>query len=133
MSTSLVPRQRTRPVAAVATLVLTVAVAGVTTGGAVYFSLFWPEAPDLSVWTGLFALAFTTVSALGVAAAASLARGSERGRRGVIAYATFGILFTLAKLVWWQETEAILFGGLDIVLLLLVSGRRVREWTGVAD
>jgi hypothetical protein len=35
----------------------------------------------------------------------------------------------LAKLVWWQETEAIVFGVLDVALLLLVSARLVRDWT----
>lgn len=129
MTTSLAERHRTRPASAVAALALTLAIAGVTTGGAIYFSLFWAEAPDPSVWTVLFAVGFAAVSVLAVVAAVALARGSERGRRGVIAYATFGILFTLAKLIWWQETEAIVFGALDIVLLLLVSGRPMREWT----
>jgi hypothetical protein len=78
----------------------------------------------------LFAVAFVAIAVAGIIAAITLSRGSERGRRGVIAYAAFGILFTLAKLVWWQETEAIVFGALDVVLLLLVSARRVRDWTG---
>jgi hypothetical protein len=129
MTTSLAPRHRTRPGVVVAALVLILAIAGVTTGGAIYFSLFWAKAPAPSVWTVLFAVGFAAVSALGVVAAVALGRGSEGGRRGVIAYATFGILFTLAKLIWWQETEAIVFGALDIALLLLVSGRRVRDWT----
>lgn len=130
MTTSLAQRQGFRPRAVVAALLLTLAIATVTTGGAIYFSLFWAQAPAPSVWTVLFAVGFAAVSALGVVAATALARGSERGRRWVIAYATFGILFTLAKLIWWQETQAIVFGALDIALLLLVSTRRVRRWTG---
>ena len=118
-----------RPVGATAALVLTPLIAAVTSGGAVYFSLLWSQAPPITVWTVLFAVAFVAVAIAGIVAAIALARGSERGRRGVIAYATFGILFTLAKLVWWQETEAIVFGALDVVLLLLVSTRRVRAWT----
>jgi hypothetical protein len=129
MTTSLAERHGTRPAAVVAALLLTVAIAAVTTGGAIYFSLFWADAPDPSVWTVLFALGFAAVAALGGLAAGAMARRRERGRRGVIAYATFGILFTLAKLIWWQETEAITFGVLDIALLLLVSSRRVRAWT----
>lgn len=129
MTTSLAPRRSTRPAAVVAALVLVCAIAVVTTGGAIYFSLFWAEAPAPSFWTVLFATGFAAVSLLGVVAAVALAGGSERGRRGVIVYATFGILFTLAKLVWWQETEAVVFGALDIALLLLVSHRRVRDWT----
>lgn len=129
MATSLAERHGTRPAAIVAALLLTLAIAGVTTGGAIYFSLFWAEAPAPSAWTVLFAVGFAAVSALGIVAAVALARGSERGRRGVIAYATFGILFTLAKLIWWQETEAIVFGALDIALLMGVSSRRVRNWT----
>jgi len=129
MTTTLAPRHRTRPGAVVAALLITLAIAGVTTGGAVYFSLFWAEAPAPSVWTVLFAVGFVAVSTLGGVAAVALARGSERGRRGVIAYATFGIIFTLAKLIWWQETEAVVFGALDIVLLLLVSSRPARDWT----
>lgn len=129
MTTSLAPPRSTRPAAVVAALVLVCTIAVVTTGGAIYFSLFWAQAPAPSLWTVLFAAGFSAISALGVVAAVALAGGSERGRRGVIAYAAFGILFTLAKLVWWQETEAILFGALDIALLLLVSHRRVRAWT----
>ncbi|WP_435745835.1 hypothetical protein [Nocardioides sp. SYSU DS0663] len=128
MATLLAPRHRTRPAVVVAAFVLILALAPVTTGGAVYFSLFWAEAPAPSVGTVLFAVGFATVSALGVMAGVALARGSERGRRGVIAYATFGILFTLAKLIWWQETEAIVFGVVDVALLLLVSSRRARDW-----
>jgi len=118
-----------RPAAATAALVLTPLIAAVTSGGAVYFSLLWSQAPPVTVWTVLFAVAFVAIAIAGIIAAIALARGSERGRRGVIAYATFGILFTLAKLVWWQETEAIVFGALDVVLMLLVSTRRVRAWT----
>jgi hypothetical protein len=118
-----------RPMAATVALVVTSLIAVVTSGGAVYFSLLWAQAPPVTVWTVLFAIAFVAIAIGGVLAATALARGSERGRRGVIAYAAFGILFTLAKLVWWQETEAIVFGALDVVLLLLVSARRVRDWT----
>jgi hypothetical protein len=118
-----------RPMAATVALVVTSLIAVATSGGAVYFSLLWAQAPAVTVWTVLFAIAFVAIAIGGVLAATALARGSERGRRGVIAYAAFGILFTLAKLVWWQETEAIVFGALDVVLLLLVSGRRVRDWT----
>lgn len=132
MTTSLAPTHRTRPVSVIAVLALTVLIAVVTTGGAIYFSLLWDEAPDPSVWTVLFAVAFAAISMMGVAAAIGLARGNEHGRRGVIVYATFGILFTMAKLIWWQETEAILFGALDIALVLLVSSRRVRDWTAAA-
>lgn len=119
----------TRPVAVTAVLVLTSLVAAVTSGGAIYFSLFWSEAPAVNAWTVLFAVAFVAVAVAGVLAAWALVHGSERGRLGVIGYAAFGILFTLAKLIWWQETEAVLFGALDVALLLLVSGRRVRSWT----
>lgn len=129
MTTSLAARHGTPPAAVVVAAVLTLAIAVVTTGGAVYFSLFGAEAPTLSVWTVLFAVGFAAASALGVVAAVALTHGSERGRRGVIAYATFGVLFTLAKLIWWQETEAIVFGALDVALLLLVSSRGVRGWT----
>jgi hypothetical protein len=118
-----------RPVTATVALGLTPLIAVVTSGGAVYFSLLWSEAPAVTVWTVLFAVAFVAIAVAGIIAAIALSRGSERGRRGVIAYAAFGILFTLAKLVWWQETEAIVFGALDVVLLLLVSARRVRDWT----
>jgi hypothetical protein len=119
----------TRPVAATIALVLTPLIALVTSGGAIYFSLLWSEAPAVTVWTVLFAVAFVAIAIAGIIAAIALSRGSERGRRGVIAYAAFGILFTLAKLLWWQETEAIVFGALDVALLLLVSARRVRDWT----
>ena len=118
-----------RPITATVALVLTSLLALVTSGGAIYFSLLWSQAPPLNVWTVLFAVAFVAVAIAGIMAAMALARGSERGRRGVVAYAAFGILFTLAKLVWWQETEAIVFGVLDVVLLLLVSSRRLRAST----
>lgn len=122
----------TRPVGVTIALVLTPVIAAVTSGGAVYFSLLWSQAPPVTVWTVLFAVAFVAIAIGGVIAAIALARGSEHGRLGLIAYAGFGILFTLAKLVWWQETEATVFGALDVALLLLVSGRRVRDWTARA-
>ena len=119
----------TRPVGATVALGLTPLIAVVTSGGAIYFSLLWSEAPAVTAWTVLFAVGFVAIAIAGIIAAIALSRGSERGRRGVIAYAAFGILFTLAKLVWWQETEAIVFGALDVALMLMVSTRRVRDWT----
>ena len=97
-----------------AALVLTTLVALVTSYGAVYFSLVWKDAAEPSIWTWLFAIAFVAIAVAGVVAAVGLVRGSNGARKALIAYALLGICFTIAKLIWWQETEALDFGGLDL-------------------
>ena len=63
------------------------------------------------------------IDVAGVVAAVGLVRGSNGARKALIAYALFGICFTIAKLIWWQETEALVFGGLDLVLIAVAGAR----------
>lgn len=106
---------------------LTVAIALVTSYGAAYFSLFWEQAPPRSPATWSFAVAFVAIAAVGVAAAVAVVRGSNTARKVLVGYAVFGILFTAAKLIWWQETEALVFGALDVVLIALAMARPTRN------
>jgi cation transport ATPase len=118
------------PLTVWAAAVLTFAIALVTSYGAVYFSLFWEQAPPRSLGTWSFAAAFVAIAVLGAASAVALLRGSDTARKVLIGYAVFGVLFTAAKLIWWQETEALVFGGLDVVLILLATARSTRAHVG---
>jgi hypothetical protein len=108
-------------------VLLTPVLALVTSGGAVYFSLLWEGAPQRSLWTVAFAVAYVAISVAGVVAALGLIRGNRRAYRTLVGYAAFGICFTLVKLVFWQETEAIVFGAASAVLLASTLSRPTRR------
>jgi hypothetical protein len=121
--------RRHRPATVWVATVLTYALAAVTSYGATYFTLFWEGAPQRSVGTVLFVVAFIAVAVTGVAAATNVFKGSNTARKVLIGYALFGICFTVAKLIWWQETEATVFGAADVALIALAMSRSVRSYT----
>jgi hypothetical protein len=118
---------RRAPATARTIAVLAPVLAFVTSGGAVYFSLFWAGAPERSPWTVIFAVTYVAVSAAGVAAAMGVLRGSRTALPFLVGYAVLGIGFTIVKLVFWQETEALLFGAAHVVILALALSRPTRR------
>ena len=86
-------------------------------------------------WTDLgvvFVTAYLFLSALGVASALALLAGHVAGRYGLLAFGTWMVVFTTLKLVAWQETEAVLFGVVGVVVLVLVTRLSVRAHVGEA-
>jgi hypothetical protein len=74
--------------------------------------------------------ALTFVGVIGLAMAAGflggavrVLRGDAAGTRILRAAAATQVLFTISKLVFWQETEAGLFGLVALVILALLRGR----------
>jgi hypothetical protein len=71
--------------------------------------------------------AYTFVGVIGLAMAAGFLTGALRTLRGdaagtriLRAAAVTQVLFTISKLVFWQETEATLFGFVALVILALL-------------
>ena len=117
-----------RPVAITVAAVVTVLHALVTSYGAYYFSFVF-EDPDVTAFSYGFVALFWAIAGTGAAAAVQAARGSERARRVLVGYCAAGILWTIAKLVFWSEEEALVFGVVALGVLLAARSGRVRDST----
>ena len=72
------------------------------------------------------------VGALGVGAAMTQLPESDvdlalYGWLALLGYGVLGILWCIAKLVFWQETEALVFGVSNVVALLLLAAPQTRR------
>lgn len=114
-------------VRAVATIVLLLAV--VTSYGAIYFSFFF-DSPDVGVGNWVFAAVFLAINVAAAAAAVGLVRGSLTGWRVLVGYGVLGIVWCIAKLVFWQEEEAMLFGAANVGYLALLAAHPSRRHVG---
>jgi hypothetical protein len=86
-------------------------------------------------WTDLgltFAFTYEFLAGFGLVSAVGLLRRAEWGRWGVAVYGGFMLWFTLIKLATIQETEAVPFGVLGLVVLVLATRPAVRSWTRTA-
>ena len=115
------------PVPAIVAAGLQMLVATVTTVAVFYFSLVDPAKPPLAAGLALVAL-YWSANAIGVAGSIGMLRGRALGRTVLIGYAVYGILFSLAKLVIWHESAALLFGAIDIVLIALAAAPATRRY-----
>ena len=101
----------------------------VTSYGAIYFSFYF-ENPDPGLGSWAFVVLFLAINVTSVAAASGLVRGSATGWRVLVGWGVLGILWCIAKLVFWHETEALVFGVLNVGCLALLAARRTREHAG---
>jgi hypothetical protein len=102
------------PATVIIATALTILLASVGTYGAVFFSGLDGYDPVDATFLTMYGY----LSLIGVVAVIAQLKGSATGRAGVIAWGIFMALFTLVKLVTIQETEAISFG----VVALIVVG-----------
>ena len=100
----------------------------VTSYGAIYFSFYF-EDPDPGVGTWVFVTVFLGLNVIAAVAARGLVARNETGRRVLLGYTVLGILWCIAKLVFWSETEALVFGALNVVCLGLLLAPRTRAHT----
>ena len=115
------------PFTAIAAAGLQMLVAAVTTIAVFYFSLVDAAKPPLAAGLALVAL-YWSANAIGVAGSIGMLRGRALGRKVVIGYAVYGILFSLAKLFIWHESAALLFGAIDIALIALAAAPPTRRY-----
>jgi hypothetical protein len=99
----------------------------VTSFGVFYFGLVDAAKPALAAGLALVAV-YWSVNAIGVAGSIGLLRGRALGRRVLLGYAVYGILFSVAKILIWHETPAYLFAAIDLVLIALVSAPATRRY-----
>ena len=98
----------------------------VTSYGAIYFSFYF-EDPDPGVGTWAFVTTFLGINLVAAVSAVGLARGRRVAWRVLAGYTVLGMLWCVAKLVFWQETEALVFGVLNLVCLGLLLAPRTRS------
>jgi predicted CDP-diglyceride synthetase/phosphatidate cytidylyltransferase len=95
--------------------VLTILLASVGSYGAIYFSGLDGYGPVDATFLSMYCY----LSLLGIASVIAQWRGSALGQAGTIVWALFMALFTLVKLVTIQETEAISFGVVALIVVAL--------------
>lgn len=94
--------------------------------GAVYFTGL-----DGFTEIGLtFLVAYEFVTVLGLVSAVALARRRPLGRVGLVVYGVWMTVFTVFKVGYVHETEAIPFGVVGLLILGLALSRRVRDFVG---
>jgi hypothetical protein len=98
-----------RTLAAIVTLLTLV-----TSYGAIYFSYFF-EDPEPGLGTWVFVTVFLGINVTAAAAVRGLVHGRLVARQVLVGYTVLGMLWCVAKLVFWQETESLVFGVLDLV------------------
>jgi hypothetical protein len=109
--------------ATVITALLTV----VTSYGAVYFSFFF-ESPEPGPGSWVFVTVFIAINVCAAIAAAGLLRGHGTARWVLVGYGVLGVLWCIAKLVFWSETEALVFGAANVLVLVLLFRPKVRSY-----
>ena len=102
------------------------ALAAVTSYGAIYFSFFF-ENPDPGLGSWLFAIGFLAINAVAATSAVGLLRGRGWAWQVLLGYGVLGILWCIAKLVFWAEIESLVFGAANIAGLALLYAPRTRE------
>jgi hypothetical protein len=50
--------------------------------------------------------------------------------KALLAYGVAGILWCIAKLVFWSEEEALVFGAANVLALWLMTARSTRDHVG---
>ena len=98
----------------------------VTSYGSIYFTFYFGDPPP-GIGSWAFVAVFFTINAVAAVSALALLRGSRTGWRVLVGYGVLGILWCIAKLVFWQETEALIFGAGNVVALLLLAALRTRR------
>ena len=116
------------PLTAVSAAALQFLYTAVTTFSVVYFGLIDAAKPPLAAGLAFVAL-YWSANAIGTAGSIGLLRGRELGRRVLLGYGVYGILFTLAKIFIWHESAAFLFGALDLALIALAAAPATRRYT----
>lgn len=97
----------------------------VTSYGAIYFSFYF-EDPNPGVGSWVFVTAFLAINVLAGVAAVGLHRGSRSAWKVLLAYGAAGILWCIAKLVFWSEEESLVFGAANALVLWLMTARPTR-------
>lgn len=98
----------------------------VTSYGAVYFTFYF-ENPDPGLGSWGFVALFFAINITAAAAAVGLVRGSRLAWRVLLGYGVLGILWCIAKLVFWSEEESLVFGVANVLGLALLGARRTRD------
>jgi hypothetical protein len=102
----------------------------VSCSGAIYFTFVYEGGTSLAV--GLpFVAVFVAISATGVAAGVGVVRGFAVAWRAAIGYAVAMSLWTVAKLVFWHELEALAFGAAGLAVAALLATPAVRAHVAV--
>lgn len=115
---------RRPPATVIVASVLTILLASVGTYGALYFSGLDGYDPVDATFLSMYVY----LSAIGIVSVIAQLRGSAVGQAGVIVWGLFMALFTLVKLVTIQETEAISFGVVALIVVALELAPRTRRF-----
>ncbi len=106
---------------------VTVLLALVTSYGAIYFSFYF-EDPDPGLGSWVFVIVFIAINVVATASTLALVKGSRTAWKVLLGYGVLGILWCVAKLVFWHETESLVFGAFNMLALGLLTAPRTRTY-----
>ena len=101
----------------------------VTSYGSYYFSFVF-ESPTVNAGSWVFLVGFLAINAVAAAAAVGLWRGRRSGHQVLLGYAVLGILWCIAKLIFWHEWESLVFGASNVLALVLLRAPATRRHVG---
>lgn len=105
---------------------VTLLLALVTSYGAIYFSFFF-EDPDPGPGSWAFVAGFLAINVVAATSAVGLWRGRRLAWQVLVGYGVLGILWCIAKLVFWSETESLVFGAANVLGLALLAAPATRR------
>lgn len=120
-------RRSRPPVTVLVAAGLQMLVAVLTTVAVFYFSLVDGARPALAVGLAFIAV-YWSANVIGVAGSVGLLRRRDAGRRILLGYGIYQLLFSLLKIVVWHESASYLFIGVGLVLIALVAAPSTRSW-----
>ena len=100
--------------------------AAVTSYGAYYFTMVF-ENPDPGPGSFAFLVGFLAINLVAAASAIGLWRGRRLAWQVLVGYGVLGILWCIAKLVFWHEWESLVFGVANVLGLALLAAPSTRR------
>ena len=108
---------------------IVLALAAVTSYGAYYFTFVF-EDPEPGPGSWAFLAGFLAINAVAAASAIGLWRGRRSAWQLLLGYGVLGIVWCIAKLVFWHEWESLVFGAANLLGLALLAAPRTRRHAG---
>jgi hypothetical protein len=99
----------------------------VSSYGAIYFSMFYADV-DPGIGSYVFVTLFVAANITALVSATVLRTGSRRAWQVLLGWSGAAALFTLVKLVFFHESDAVVFGVVTAIVVTLLTAPRTRAF-----
>ena len=111
-----------------ATVLGAVALTGLVTAFGAYGAVYFTGLKGFTDVELTFLVAYEFITLFGLVSAIGMARRSSLARAGVVVYGVWMAVFTLFKVGYIHEVQAIPFGLAGVAILALALSRSARRW-----